>query len=125
MEITVLGTVQGVGFRPFVYRLAGQFNLAGTILNTDQGVVIEVEGEESLILSFIDALTSVAPPLARITSLRQRSHKSLKGFTDFSILKSLSVQHSQALIPADIALCNDCLQEIIDPQFLAWPPGFF
>ena len=115
MEIIVLGTVQGVGFRPFVYRLASKLNLFGTILNTDQGVVIEVEGEEPSIHSFIDTLRSSPPPLARITFLLQQQRSSLKGFQEFSILKSVSSQHSRALIPADIALCQDCLEDILDP----------
>ncbi len=114
MKITVLGTVQGVGFRPFVYRLAGEFKLAGTILNTDQGVVIDVEGEKPSLQRFIDSLRSCSPPLARITSLRQQSCLVLKKFKEFSILKSISFQKSQAIIPADIALCDDCTQDILD-----------
>ena len=115
-KITVLGTVQGVGFRPFVYRLAGELNLVGTILNSDQGVVIDIEGEEPSLQRFIDSLSSAAPPLARITSLRQQSCARLKKFKEFTILKSVSLQKSQAIIPADIALCDDCLQDVLDPS---------
>jgi hydrogenase maturation protein HypF len=115
-EINVRGIVQGVGFRPFVYRLAKQFNIVGTISNNDQGVVIEAEGDPSSIQEFITTLRSTPPPLARITSLHHFSHSITKGFTEFSILKSVSTQKSSALIPADIALCNDCLEDILDPQ---------
>lgn len=116
MEIIVLGTVQGVGFRPFVYRLAKQFNIVGTISNTDQGVVIEAEGEQSAIENFLDTLHSAPPPLARITSLKRTSQALLKNFTEFSILKSVSSTNCKALVPADIALCNDCLEDILDPK---------
>ncbi|AGF77727.1 (NiFe) hydrogenase maturation protein HypF [Desulfocapsa sulfexigens DSM 10523] len=116
MEIIALGTVQGVGFRPFVYRLARKWNVTGTILNTDQGVVIEVEGKEPSVQSFINTLSMSPPPLARITSLHQHQHHSLKGFKEFSILKSMSLHKSQALIPADVALCKDCLDDILDPH---------
>jgi hydrogenase maturation protein HypF len=115
-EISVRGIVQGVGFRPFVYRLARQLNIVGTISNNDQGVVIEAEGDQSSIEDFITSLRSTPPPLARITSLQHFSHSIVKGFTQFSILASVSSHKSSALIPADIALCNDCLQDILDPQ---------
>lgn len=114
MEIIVLGTVQGVGFRPFIYRLAGKWNVTGTIRNSDQGVVIEVEGKESSVRCFIDTLRTSPPPLARITSLHQQQHNSIKGFKEFTILESTSVQESRTLIPADIALCRDCLEDILD-----------
>jgi hydrogenase maturation protein HypF len=115
-EIIARGTVQGVGFRPFVYRLAKEFNIVGTIVNNDQGVVIEAEGKQSSIRAFIETLRLSPPPLARITSLLQYPQTALKGFTEFSILKSVSSQQSKAIIPADIALCGDCLQDILTPD---------
>ncbi len=116
VEIIVQGTVQGVGFRPFVYRLAKQLGITGTIINTDQGVVIEAEGERESIQGFIEALRSEPPPLARISSLVQHPRQTLKKFTEFSILKSLCTDSSRTIIPADIALCKDCLQDIHDPK---------
>src|SRR5665811_1326683 len=71
VELTVQGTVQGVGFRPFVYRLARRFKIGGTIANTDQGVVIQAEGLAADLDSFLQALTEDAPPLARISSISQ------------------------------------------------------
>lgn len=115
-EINVRGTVQGVGFRPFVYRLAKQFNIAGTISNTNQGVVIEAEGDLASIEGFIATLRRTPPPLARITSFQQFSRSIVKGFTEFSILSNSSNQKDGALIPADIALCNECRQDILDPH---------
>ncbi len=115
-EIIVRGIVQGVGFRPFVYRLAKQCNIAGTIVNSDQGVVIEAEGKLSPIQDFIESLRFSSPPLARITSVQQHSQSSLKGFKEFSILESVSSETCRAIIPADVALCSDCLQDILDPQ---------
>ena len=116
MEITVQGTVQGVGFRPFIYRLAKQLGITGTIVNTEQGVLIEAEGKEESIQRMIDTLRSAPPPLARITSIRQRFLPALKHYTEFSILKSVSSESSKTLIPADIALCHECLQDILDPE---------
>ncbi|MBU1060035.1 MAG: carbamoyltransferase HypF [Proteobacteria bacterium] len=116
VEIIVLGTVQGVGFRPFVYRLAKQFALSGTIVNTDQGVVIEAQGEQHSIQGFTDRLSSAPPPLAHITSLQQRPLPALKKITGFSILTSICTESSKTLIPADIALCQECLQDILDPN---------
>jgi hydrogenase maturation protein HypF len=116
VEITVQGIVQGVGFRPFVYRLAKRWNLVGSILNSDQGVVIVIEGTAASIQSFLDTLYETPPPLAQISSIEQKNSTSLKAFTSFTIAKSVSTQKSRAIIPADIATCNDCLQDIADPE---------
>ncbi len=115
-EITLGGTVQGVGFRPFVYRLAQTHTIFGTILNNEEGVVIEAEGTESALTDFIKMLQSDPPPLARITSLHTKNIPTIKGFTDFSILHSLAKKTTSAIIPADISTCNDCLCDISDPE---------
>ena len=114
VELTVQGTVQGVGFRPFVYRLARDFKISGTIANTGQGVVIQAEGLAADLNSFLQALTEETPPLARIFSISQKRLPT----TDrqaFTILESRNDHSTRAMIPADIALCNDCLQELLDP----------
>ncbi len=72
VELTIRGTVQGVGFRPFVYRLARRFKIGGTIANTGQGVVIQAEGLAADLDSFLQALTKEAPPLTRISSISQK-----------------------------------------------------
>ncbi len=114
-EIIARGTVQGVGFRPFVYRLARELNIKGSVSNNGQGVVIEAEGEQSSLGDFFKTIQSSPPPLARITSLHHSS-SSPRGLKTFSILKSVSSSNSRAIIPADIALCKDCLHDILDPQ---------
>jgi len=116
VEITVRGTVQGVGFRPFVYRLARKLHLFGSILNSDQGVVIRLEGSASALQSFLETLHTSPPPLARISSITRQHIKKLKGFTRFTIAKSLAGSKSRAIIPADIASCKNCLQDVADPE---------
>ncbi len=115
-EINVQGVVQGVGFRPFVYKLARECDLVGTVSNTGQGVIIEAQGARASIDSFIRSLKSDPPPLARIRSLQENPGPSAKVFTDFSILVSSSPHRSSALIPADIAICSDCLNDILNPE---------
>ncbi len=115
-EITVLGTVQGVGFRPFVYRLARQCHLLGSILNSDQGVHIELEGSEASIQTFTNTLRVTPPPLAQISSWLQTESTLLKGFSEFTIQQSISSQKSRAIIPPDIATCPDCAEDIADPE---------
>lgn len=115
-EITVLGTVQGVGFRPFVYRLARQCHLVGSILNSEQGVFIELEGSKTSIQKFTDTLRVTPPLLAQISSWQQTKSTQLKGFTEFTILQSISTQKNRAIIPPDIATCRDCTHDITDPE---------
>ncbi|MCX5869395.1 MAG: carbamoyltransferase HypF [Deltaproteobacteria bacterium] len=115
VELTIQGTVQGVGFRPFVYRLARNFKIGGTIANTGQGVVIQAEGLAADLDSFLQALTEEAPPLARISSISQKRLPAVTDRQTFTILESSSKHATQTMIPADIALCDDCLQELLDP----------
>lgn len=114
VELTVQGTVQGVGFRPFVYRLARDFKIGGTIANTSQGVVIQAEGLTLDLDNFLQALTEKAPPLARISSISQK-RLPITDRQAFTILKSSSEHTTKTIIPADIALCDDCRKELLDP----------
>jgi len=113
--IDVTGIVQGVGFRPFVYRLAHEFSLAGVIANTPAGVTIEVQGESELIDQFLSRLQSEAPPLAKITSLSPREIE-LQADTDFRIVSSRLDAPPKALISPDVAVCADCLREMMNPR---------
>jgi len=115
VELTVQGIVQGVGFRPFVYRLARDFNIGGTITNTGQGVVIEAEGSAADLESFLQALTEQAPPLAHISSISARKIPVTADRQTFTILESRISCATQAMIPADIALCDACRKELLDP----------
>lgn len=115
-EIQVSGIVQGVGFRPFVYRLATKHNLVGFVRNMgDAGVQIVVEGNKGKIAEFIRALRSEKPPLSRIESLAIFWQPPSGEFKDFRVHPSESkVLGLPSVIPPDLALCDDCLGEMID-----------
>jgi len=113
-EIRVSGIVQGVGFRPFVFRLAAELELSGTIANTPAGVTIEIQGPAELVESFVFRLPQEAPALARITGLAVRE-LSCDGGGKFQILPSRQGEPVRTLISPDIATCEDCLRELFDP----------
>ncbi len=112
----VNGRVQGVGFRPFVYRLAGLYGLTGTVQNTSLGVVIEVQGNEGSLAGFAEELKTNPPPLAEITRLQAIDADPAKNESGFSILDSSSREQSQVLISPDSAVCRDCAREILEPS---------
>jgi hydrogenase maturation protein HypF len=115
--IRVRGEVQGVGFRPFVYRLAHDLGLAGWVLNDGQGVAIEVQGPAPAVASFERRLKSDAPPLARVESLEATTRKVSEKDSaprGFRILASQSGQVTTS-IPPDTATCAECLAELFDP----------
>jgi hydrogenase maturation protein HypF len=113
-RIHVAGIVQGVGFRPYVYRLATERHLAGQIANTSTGLVIEVEGSSEVVDDFLSSLPLQAPPLALVTDIRVAEiHRT--GESDFCILPSDPSASVRTLISPDIATCADCLRELFDP----------
>ncbi|MGB6725250.1 MAG: acylphosphatase, partial [Terracidiphilus sp.] len=114
-ELRVRGVVQGVGFRPFVYRLAQEESLAGFIGNDTDGVIIEVEGMPDRVEAFLRRLQQEAPALARIDSVTSRRipPKPEKGFR---IVASEVRGQVATGIPADAATCADCLRELLDPK---------
>jgi hydrogenase maturation protein HypF len=114
-RIRVGGIVQGVGFRPFVWRLAGRFKLGGFISNTASGVIVEVEGPEPLLAGFTDALRSEAPPLARISSIECIDIDPLGGAGSFEIAGSVPGDAMETMISPDIATCDECLRDLDDP----------
>ncbi|MDP9005144.1 MAG: carbamoyltransferase HypF [Verrucomicrobiota bacterium] len=113
-RIVVRGAVQGVGFRPFVYRLATELQLNGWVSNTGQGVFIEVEGEPSRVRQFLFRLEKEKPPRASIQSL-ESSFLDPAGYADFEISESQETAGKTAVILPDIATCEDCVREIFDP----------
>lgn len=113
-HIKITGIVQGVGFRPFVYHLAKSRGLRGMVRNTGEGVVIEVEGREDRLESFIRELTGSPPPLARIDECRIRPAP-VRGFKDFEIIRSSGTATGEAVVPPDVAVCNRCRDELADP----------
>ncbi len=120
VEILVRGTVQGVGFRPFIYRLASRFRITGSVLNGDQGVIIHAQAPEDRLDSFIRTIKSEAPPLARITSVETRPRSNLKPAWNlpegrFIIQTTTSGGQARTTIPPDISLCADCAKEITNP----------
>lgn len=114
-EIRVHGIVQGVGFRPYVYRLAAQYGLIGTISNDAEGVVIRVAGDRDGIDTLLQALRRNPPPLARIIDIRSRPTFLPAGQQGFVILTSETGRQSQTHVSPDIATCGDCRREIMDP----------
>jgi hydrogenase maturation protein HypF len=114
LRVVIRGVVQGVGFRPFVFRLATELGLAGWVLNSPEGVVLEVEGDRSALETFRLRLEHERPPQSSIHSLESVWLDPV-GFSGFEIRQSEEGGTRQALIPPDIATCPDCLREILDP----------
>jgi hydrogenase maturation protein HypF len=113
-RLQVTGVVQGVGFRPFVYRLARLHRLAGWVCNTSQCVEIEIEGPPASLDRFILQLEQEAPALARIDTVVSLAAPP-QGAAGFTIRESLHLAATEALIPPDVATCDDCLADITDP----------
>ena len=113
-QIAVSGMVQGVGFRPYVYRLAEERQLKGSVRNTAAGVIIEVQGGGEAVDDFVVRLRAEAPPLAHITAINVRELP-CNGDQRFHILASEAQETVSTLIAPDVATCADCLRELFDP----------
>lgn len=119
LRITVRGVVQGVGFRPFVYRAAREESLSGWVLNEADAVRIEVEGDNGSLDRFLQTLRHGHPPQARIESLdvgEVESEPNAPSPGGFEIRTSSGQAEPRPTIPADLAICGECLREISDPQ---------
>jgi len=114
IRIQITGTVQGVGFRPFIYNLAKKYKLKGFCLNDSRGILIEVQGE--MIDRFIEEIKTSSPPLSRIEELTSRILADEVSYKDFSIRESVSHEGSFTLVSPDIATCHDCIKELFDPM---------
>lgn len=110
----VTGVVQGVGFRPYVYRLARERGLGGWVLNDSEGVLLELQGPAAAIDDFLDRLPRRAPPMARVGDVAVRMVPAGDG-APFQILHSVSDAEPLALVAPDAATCDDCLAELFDP----------
>jgi hydrogenase maturation protein HypF len=115
LKMEIRGAVQGVGFRPFVYRLATGLGLSGWVLNDIRGVFLEVEGDPEQLSAFRERILSEAPPRARIQDLNESWLDSI-GYEGFQIRTSEAKGTKTVLILPDIATCQDCLTEILDPE---------
>ena len=109
------GTVQGVGFRPYVYRLAGELGVAGHVLNDSRGVVVEVEAPPETVERFFARLPAEAPPLATVERVTAEPVEEL-GERGFSIRESPAGGEPRAAVTPDSATCADCLAELFDPE---------
>ena len=114
LRLEIQGAVQGVGFRPFVYRLATELGLTGWIINDTHGVFIEVEGTEPVLTMFQARMRADKPPLALIHSL-ESAWLDPVGYERFEIRHSDRIGAKTALVLPDIATCADCLAEVLDP----------
>ena len=112
-KIVVKGIVQGVGFRPFIYKNATKNNLKGFVNNTSKGVFIEVEGYEEDITSFIEEIKHKPPVLSKVTDIKIID-KEIEGYTNFKIIESKEEEEAITLLSPDIATCDDCLADISD-----------
>jgi hydrogenase maturation protein HypF len=115
VKVALRGAVQGVGFRPFIHRLATELGLAGWVNNSSQGVLLEVEGPRPALEAFLCRLPAEKPPLGFIQGT-ETTWLDAAGFSTFEIRTSNTLGHKTALVLPDSATCADCLQEILDPQ---------
>jgi len=114
-KIEISGLVQGVGFRPFVYKLAHRFRLNGYVQNSSGGVSVEVEGDLHALEAFSDALKTELPQLARIDQLISRDNV-YAGYDTFTIIDSDENDAKSVPVLPDIAICGRCLSEMNDPD---------
>ncbi len=108
------GTVQGVGFRPYLFRLTRSLALKGWVANSGAGVSAEVEGSPGAIADLLRRLPAELPPLARLARLETRALEPC-GYTSFHIRESLAAAPPRARVAPDVATCPDCLREVLDP----------
>jgi hydrogenase maturation protein HypF len=111
--IKVRGVVQGVGFRPFVYRIAAELHATGWVLNGEKGVAIHVEGDDSILEEFLRRLKAEAPPAAHIVEIEVAA-AGPEGFREFSIKESERNRHPTVRISPDLSVCNECVCEMTD-----------
>lgn len=109
------GVVQGVGFRPFVYKIAKKCGIVGYVRNTTSGVTILAQGTNEALECFEKALQT-PPKVAKITKITKTESKKTESFLDFKILQSTQESALNAVVPADIALCKECLEEMWNPK---------
>ncbi len=114
-RIVVEGIVQGVGFRPFVNRLARRWGVGGAVFNFTGGVEIEIEGHPQAVEGFVEELARTAPPMAVIEAV-SCTPIAPAGRTDFTIVASRATDEGHIYVSPDIAICDDCRRELLDPR---------
>jgi len=113
--LKVRGTVQGVGFRPFVYRTALELGLRGSVWNDADGVVVDAEGEPEALDALAERIQNAPPPRAHVERVEREDLAPL-GRDAFSISDSVAPPPASARVSADLATCAACLRELHDPQ---------
>ena len=115
-KVLVEGIVQGVGFRPFVYRIATELELTGYVRNLGNVVEIIIQGSDDKIADFIYKLQNELPPIAKINNLETEELDEKEDYADFTIKESSDSFSGTSVIPPDLAICDKCLEEINDPN---------
>ena len=115
-KVLVEGIVQGVGFRPFVYRIATELELTGYVRNLGNVVEIIIQGSDDKIADFIYKLQNELPPIAKINNLETEELADDEDYADFTIKESSDSFSGTSVIPPDLAICDKCLEEINDPS---------
>jgi len=115
-KVLVEGIVQGVGFRPFVYRIATELELSGYVRNLGNVVEIIIQGSDDKIADFIFKLQNELPPIAKINNLKTEELSDDEKYADFTIKESSDSFSGTSVIPPDLAICDKCLEEINDPN---------
>ena len=111
----ICGLVQGIGFRPAIYRMAKMYDINGTIENNNKGVIINIEGDEKNVAKFIDDLPFHTPVAANISSIKIEN-KEVFGYADFQITKSTNLSDEITEVSPDIGVCEDCLVDIKEQE---------
>ena len=114
-KLTIQGTVQGVGFRPFIYTLAKRYNLNGTVSNGSNGVEIFINSSKEILEQFIETIQNKLPSLAYINSL-DIEEIAFQNFQDFKIIETKNRGDITVNIPPDISICKECEAELFDPN---------
>ncbi len=116
-RLRITGTVQGVGFRPYVHRLARDLSLTGKVGNDGTGVWCEIQGDRRNLDEFVERVAADAPPLAAVDSVRSEDMQPVAGERAFSVVASTDDGSSirVSTVPPDVATCSDCLAEVADP----------
>jgi hydrogenase maturation protein HypF len=115
-HIHIDGVVQGVGFRPFIYRIATKYNFTGFVYNHSKGVEVEIQGQLNDIESFIKDVHEKKPPLSQIVNLNYEEVSTKNDEEQFRIIESVKGKSANTLLPPDIATCNECIKELFDPK---------
>ncbi len=113
--ITVQGTVQGVGFRPFIFKLAADLQINGTVSNSEKGVLITTQASAPTVKSFISRIATEAPPVAAISAITVTEIQENVTYSDFTIISSVQQDKASVPITPDLAVCNQCIKEITTP----------